>query len=113
MLSVALENREPQLDVRYHVDPGAEEVRDRASAEDVTAQAFERAYRRRRLFDARRGSERAWVFGIARNAALDELRRRKRVAALAADVEDVDAAAPGDHVQRAAAQRFHFAAFGQ
>src|SRR5690349_5484987 len=71
-------------------------LRDRASAEDVTAQAFERAYRRRRLFDARRGSERAWVFGIARNAALDELRRRKRVAALAVDVEDADGAAPGD-----------------
>lgn len=51
---------------------------DRASAEDVTALAFERAFRRRRLFDPRRGSERAWLFGIARNAALDELRRRQR-----------------------------------
>ena len=70
-------------------------LRDRASAEDVTAQAFERAYRRRRTFDARRGNERAWLFGIARNAALDELRRRRRVATLAADVEDV-AAAPVD-----------------
>jgi RNA polymerase sigma-70 factor, ECF subfamily len=47
-------------------------------AEDVTALAFERAFRRRRLFDPRRGSERAWLFGIARNAALDELRRRRR-----------------------------------
>jgi len=53
-------------------------LRDRALAEDVTALAFERAFRRRRLFDARRGSERAWLFGIARNAALDELRRLKR-----------------------------------
>jgi RNA polymerase sigma-70 factor (ECF subfamily) len=53
-------------------------LRDRSLAEDVTAQAFERAFRRRRLFDSRRGSERAWLFGIARNAALDELRRRKR-----------------------------------
>src|ERR671936_116076 len=57
-------------------------LRDRAAAEDVTAQAFERAYRKRRSFDPRRGSERAWLFGIARNAALDELRRRKRAAAL-------------------------------
>jgi len=51
---------------------------DRPSAEDVTALAFERAYRRRRLFSPRRGTERAWLFGIARNAALDELRRRRR-----------------------------------
>jgi RNA polymerase sigma factor (sigma-70 family) len=53
-------------------------LRDSAAAEDVTAQAFERAYKRRSRFDARRGSPRAWLFGIARNAALDELRRRKR-----------------------------------
>ena len=50
-------------------------LRDRAAAEDVTAQAFERAYRRRSRFDARRGSPRAWLFGIVRNAALDELRK--------------------------------------
>ena len=55
---------------------------DRAGAEDVTALAFERAYRRRRTFDRRRGEERAWLFGIARNAALDELRRRRRLATL-------------------------------
>jgi RNA polymerase sigma-70 factor (ECF subfamily) len=63
-------------------------LRDHAAAEDVTALAFERAYRRRRTFDRRRGNERAWVFGIARNAALDELRRRKRVATLVTDPED-------------------------
>jgi RNA polymerase sigma-70 factor (ECF subfamily) len=60
-------------------------LRDPASAEDVTALAFERAYRRRRTFDRRRGEERAWLFGIARNAALDELRRRQRLASLAFD----------------------------
>src|SRR3954447_5677139 len=54
-------------------------LRDRAAAEDVTAMAFERAYKRRASrYDARRGSPRAWLFGIVRNAALDELRRRKR-----------------------------------
>lgn len=66
-------------------------LRDAAAAEDVTALAFERAYRRRRSFDRRRGNERAWLFGIARNAALDELRRRKRHATLAADPVDADA----------------------
>ena len=63
-------------------------LRDRAAAEDVTALAFERAYRRRRTFDRRRGEERAWLFGIARNAALDELRRRRRLATLVAEPED-------------------------
>ena len=53
-------------------------LRDPVAAEDVTALAFERAYRRRTTFDRRRGVERAWLFGIARNAALDELRSRRR-----------------------------------
>jgi RNA polymerase sigma-70 factor (ECF subfamily) len=71
-------------------------LRDDAAAEDVTALAFERAYRRRRTFDRRRGEERAWLFGIARNAALDELRRRRRVARLAIDPEDISTAATDD-----------------
>ena len=62
-------------------------LRDPAAAEDVTALAFERAYKRRRTFDRRRGEERAWLFGIARNAALDELRRRRRVTTLVSDPE--------------------------
>lgn len=76
-------------------------LRDRHAAEDVTALAFERAYRRRRRFDPRRGSGRAWIFGIARNAALDELRRRKRSASLAADPEDAEAASPADDAETA------------
>jgi RNA polymerase sigma-70 factor (ECF subfamily) len=64
-------------------------LRDRAAAEDVTALAFERAYRRRRTFDRHRGDERAWLFGIARNAALDELRRRRRTASLLVDPQDI------------------------
>jgi RNA polymerase sigma-70 factor (ECF subfamily) len=58
-------------------------LRDGSAAEEVTAQAFERAWRKRRQIDPERGSTRAWLFGIARNAALDELRRRSRQAALA------------------------------
>ena len=54
-------------------------LRDRSAAEEVTSQAFERAWRKRRQIDKRRGTPRAWLFGIARNAALDELRRRGRV----------------------------------
>lgn len=74
---------------------------DRHAAEDVTALAFERAYRRRRRFDPRRGSGRAWVFGIARNAALDELRRRKRTASLTADPEDAAASPQADDAEAA------------
>src|SRR5450755_5027574 len=66
-------------------------LRDRAAAEDVTSLAFERAFRRRALFDVHRGSARAWLFAIARNAALDELRRRQRTGALLRDVADDNA----------------------
>jgi RNA polymerase sigma-70 factor, ECF subfamily len=76
-------------------------LRDRSAAEDVTAQAFERAYRKRARFSARRGSPEAWVFGIARNAALDELRRRKRGARLAADPGDVWSPGPEEQAERA------------
>ena len=64
-------------------------LRDRGAAEDVTAQAFERAYRKHGSFDASRGSPRSWLFGIARNAALDELRRSSRQAALTAEPVDL------------------------
>ena len=74
-------------------------LRDDAAAEDVTAQAFERAFRRRRTYDARRGTPRAWLFGIARNAALDELRRRRRSATLAPDAPD-DATPVEDEVEQ-------------
>jgi RNA polymerase sigma-70 factor, ECF subfamily len=76
-------------------------LRDRSAAEDVTAQAFERAYRKRRSYRPRRGSREAWLFGIARNAALDELRHRKRRARLEADPEDVDALGADDHAELA------------
>jgi RNA polymerase sigma-70 factor, ECF subfamily len=65
-------------------------LRDRSAAEDISATAFERAWRKRRSFSARRGSPRAWLFGIARNAALDELRRRGRQARLVEDPGEFD-----------------------
>ncbi|HXR60930.1 MAG TPA: sigma-70 family RNA polymerase sigma factor [Solirubrobacterales bacterium] len=81
-------------------------LRDSAAAEEVTAAAFERAYRKRNRFDPRRGEPRAWLFGIARNAALDELRRRGRQAELTAepdDLENLDAAAGAEQGERRAA----------
>jgi RNA polymerase sigma factor (sigma-70 family) len=67
---------------------------DRASAEDVTALAFERAFARRRSFDRGRGDERAWLFGIARNAALDELRRRRRARVLLVEPDSIPEQSP-------------------
>jgi RNA polymerase sigma factor (sigma-70 family) len=64
-------------------------LRDPTAAEEVTAAAFERAYRKRNRFDPQRGEARAWLFGIARNAALDELRRRGRQAELTAEPADL------------------------
>ena len=79
-------------------------LRDRSAAEDVTAQAFERAYRRRKSFNPKRGTRRAWLFGIARNAALDELRRRSRHTKLAAEPVD-EAAVPADEVAEVSLRR--------
>ena len=76
-------------------------LRDSSAAEDVTAQAFERAYRKRSSYRPARGSAEAWLFGIARNAALDELRRRKRQAPLEAEHEDHTLTGPDDGAELA------------
>jgi RNA polymerase sigma-70 factor, ECF subfamily len=76
-------------------------LRDRPAAEDVTAQAFERAYRKRRRYRPSRGTPEAWLFGIARNAALDELRRRSRGAPLQHEPESLHDEAPGDLAEHA------------
>jgi RNA polymerase sigma factor (sigma-70 family) len=75
-------------------------LRDAPAAEEVTAAAFERAYRKRHRFDPERGEPRAWLFGIARNAALDELRRRGRQAELTAEPEDLHALALEEGAER-------------
>jgi len=82
-------------------------LRDRAAAEDVTATAFERAYRRASSFNPARGSRRAWLFGIARNAALDELRRRRRVTDLLSEpvADDMPADEAAEVAMRRAALR--------
>ena len=49
---------------------------DRALAEDLVADSFERALRGRRRFDRRRASEKTWLYSIALNALRDHGRRR-------------------------------------
>src|SRR3954466_6099862 len=66
----------------------------RAVAEDLTGETFEKAFRVWRRFDPRRGTARAWLCGIARTTALDhfrsEERRRKREERFARDLPDTE-----------------------
>jgi RNA polymerase sigma factor (sigma-70 family) len=49
---------------------------ERALAEDLVADTFERALRGRRLFDRRKASEKTWLYAIALNCLRDHARRR-------------------------------------
>jgi RNA polymerase sigma factor (sigma-70 family) len=49
---------------------------DATTAEDVAQQAFEQAWRHAQVFDARRGSVRAWLTTITHNLAVDVVRAR-------------------------------------
>jgi RNA polymerase sigma-70 factor, ECF subfamily len=73
---------------------------DRAGAEDVTALAFERLYRSRTRLDRSRGTPRAWLFAIVRNAALDELRRRRCRALDAHSAEQVELGDPSQAIEQ-------------
>ncbi len=86
---------------------------ERTAAEDVTALAFERLYRSRTRLDHRRGTPRAWLFAIARNAALDELRRRRRQpqSELPGEISDErESEGPFEQIARRAAVRDALAA---
>jgi RNA polymerase sigma factor (sigma-70 family) len=51
---------------------------DHSLAEDLTVDTFERALRRWRRFDPRRGGARTWLCQLARSAALDHFRAEER-----------------------------------
>lgn len=52
-------------------------VNDPATAEDVTQEAFVRAWRYAGSYDARRGSVLTWLLTIVRNVAVDQFRLRR------------------------------------
>ena len=62
-------------------------TRDRSLADDLAGATFEKAFRKWSHFDARRGTARTWLLGIARTTALDwfraESRRQRREEAAA------------------------------
>ncbi len=53
-------------------------VGDRAVAEDLTADTFERAWRARRRYRSERAAFNTWLFTIARRVVIDWQRRRAR-----------------------------------
>ncbi len=65
---------------------------DRALAEDIVGDTFERVLRGRTRFDRRRGSERTWIYAIARNCLTDHARRngaeRRALERLEAQLDD-------------------------
>ena len=62
-------------------------IHDHARAEDLTQEAFISAHRNLRRY--RGGSFKAWLLRIAKNATLDELRRRKRRPEVSIDADVV------------------------
>jgi RNA polymerase sigma factor (sigma-70 family) len=84
---------------------------DRALAEDLLADAFERALRSRRRFDRRRGSQKTWLYAIALNVLRDHARRaaaeKRALERRGPDPLEADAGFGGvearDQVQRALA----------
>jgi RNA polymerase sigma-70 factor (ECF subfamily) len=50
----------------------------RAVAQDLTGETFEKAFRTWRRFDPRRGTPRTWLCRIARSTALDHFRSEER-----------------------------------
>ena len=85
---------------------------DRGLAEDLLADAFERALRARRRFDRRRSSAKTWLYAIALNVLRDHARRSaaeaRALARTGAPVEGAHDAALSavehrDEVQRAVA----------
>src|SRR4051794_22143567 len=79
------------LYVRYHrrVQAYVEGiVRDPHQAEDITQQVFAKLPDALRSYEERSASFSAWILRVARNAALDELRARRRT-----EAEPLDAGA--------------------
>jgi RNA polymerase sigma-70 factor, ECF subfamily len=70
----------------------------RTVAEDVAAETFERALRRWKRFDPRRGTAKSWLLTLARSTALDhfrsEARRRRREGTYAMNEPPADGGDP-------------------
>jgi RNA polymerase sigma factor (sigma-70 family) len=72
---------------------------DRALAEDLVAETFERALRARKRFDFRKGSEASWLYAIAVNRLRDHIRRDQ--------VEERRVQGAGQEAERRASEQFN------
>lgn len=77
---------------------------DRALAEDLLADTFEKALRARRRFNPSRGSAKTWLYSIAMNALRDQM-RRSAVAERAGERLAVPAPGEAEDAADAVAQR--------
>jgi len=79
---------------------------DRQTAEEVVQEVVLAAWRKYDQFDPSRGTERSWMFGIARNVAATRHRRDKRhLAVVTNEMPDTVKASSGeDHAERVAEQ---------
>lgn len=70
---------------------------DRALAEDILADTFERVLRARRRFDPRKASEKTWLYSIALNVLRDRMRRSAAEGRALERIDNPTAApSPGD-----------------
>lgn len=78
---------------------------ERGVAEDVVQEAFLSVWRRASTFDTERGSVRAWLLSIVRNAAIDRTRGRNRQRQGDVALDDVAYRLAADDVWSEVAQR--------
>jgi RNA polymerase sigma-70 factor (ECF subfamily) len=94
---------------RLHADHGdaifgwaARRFGDIRDAEEVVAETLVRAWRFHHTYDPDLGSERTWIFGIARNTAVDHFRRQRRHLRLVEPGSDVPELEAEDAIERIA-----------
>jgi len=85
---------------------------DRADAEDFAHDAILKVLSKPALYEARRGKLETWLFRVAKNGAIDEMRRRKRAQLVGIDTITEDVApcieGPADiHERRAQKTRLY------
>jgi len=80
---------------------------DSAAAEDVLQEVFMQLWRNPQRFDSNRGSLPAWLAVIARNRAIDTLRRRRPEAEWSDVIVSIDPEVAADAERRRAIEKVH------